>query len=91
MPRSSSERPSSLQLWTADECAECLTVSPSLRAKLWEIVAEARNPTPLGGDGSGNTVETPDGRLSSENDDKIENFWSRLTEAEQEELRQAAP
>lgn len=83
-----------LKTWTADEMAECLTISDALSAKLWRIVSEAETHTPLGGDGSpdrrGNpTVETPDGRLNETEDDKPRQFWKKLTEDEQDELNKA--
>lgn len=82
--------PSGLEYWTADEVAECLDYwksltreeGESLYAKLWRFLAEAKNPTPLGGDGSNGTVETPDGRLSRTNDDKVGHWWSRLNDRE---------
>lgn len=77
--------PAKLELWTADEVAECLDGVPmGLYRKLWTIVSEAKNPTPLGGDGSNGTVETPDGRLSPDNDDK--NWWGKLSEEHQKIL-----
>ena len=76
--------PEGLKYWTADEVAECLSgIGPDLYRKLWEILNEAENPTPLGGDGSNGTVETPDGRLELDNDDKAGHWWAKLTQAEQ--------
>ena len=76
--------PEGLKYWTADEVAECLSgIGPDLYRKLWEILNEAENPTPLGGDGSNGTVETPDGRLELDNDDKAGHWWAKLTPAEQ--------
>lgn len=51
--------------WTADEIAECLPISDNLSRKLWQFLKDAKNPTPLGGDGSNGTVEEPAGRLDS--------------------------
>lgn len=75
--------PSELELYTADEIAECFDgIGKPLYAKLWKLLSEAKNPTPLGGDGSNGTVETPDGRLDSRNDDKMVNLWVKLTQDE---------
>ena len=82
--------PEGLKYWTADEVAECLNgIGPDLYRKLWEILAEAKNPTPLGGDGSNGTVETPDGRLDEDNDDKAPHWWVKLTPAEQTTIASA--
>lgn len=81
--------PDGLDLWTADEVAECLGVSDRLRGRLWNMLAEAKNPTPLGGDGSNGTVETPDARRDPDNDDKIGNLWPKLTESERDEIAAA--
>ena len=91
--------PESLMYWTADEVAECLDSHRylpdgyidkhyggnkwGLNSRLWEILSEADNPTPMGGDGSDGTVETPDGRLDLDNDDKAPHWWDKLEEAEQ--------
>lgn len=85
------EMPSELEFWTADEVAECLDYQKhltqdegsALYRKLWKILGEAANPTPLGGDGSNGTVETPYERLSLSNDDKAGHWWDRLKEKEQ--------
>ena len=83
------EMPEWLEYWTADEVAECLYPGgcETLYGKLWEFVCEAEEAgtaTPLGGDGSNGTVETPDGRLDPANTDKGPHWWSRLTSAEQQ-------
>lgn len=78
-----------LTYWTADQVAECLDVSSDTRRKLWDILSEAKNPTPFGGDGSDGTVEEPAGRLDEENDDKAPHWWSKLTPQEQEEINKA--
>jgi len=83
--------PEGLEYWTADEVAECLDYtsymakpeSDRLYARLWSFISEAENPTPLGGDGSNGTVETPCGRLSLDNDDKAGHWWHRLEQNEQ--------
>jgi hypothetical protein len=76
--------PEGLKYWTADEVAECLSgIGPALYSRLWDILSAAKNPTPLGGDGSNGTVETPDGRLDLDNDDKAPHWWGELTPAEQ--------
>lgn len=72
--------PEGLEHWTADTCAEVLPGIGGLYDRLWAILAEAKSPTPLGGD---ITVEEPSGRLDSSNDDKAKNFWSKLTAMEQ--------
>lgn len=78
--------PEGLAYWTADEVAECLGYwqhLPEERARalygwLWRTLSDASNPTPLGGDGTNGTVETPDGRLDLDNDDKAGHWWARL-------------
>lgn len=81
--------PEGLNYWTADEVSECLGVSKETRIHLWKLLSEANNPTPLGGDGSNGTVETPDGRLSLDNDDKMINVWGKLTLGERVEIIRA--
>ena len=90
--------PELLTLMTADEVAECLSYhkhlteeeGTTLYRKLYSFLSGASNPTPQGGDGSNGTVETPEDRLDSSNDDKSEHWWSRLSEREQQALTQAA-
>lgn len=92
-----SEMPSQLSYWTADEVAECLSYEKflgedegrNLYRKLWSFLNEAKNPTPLGGDGTNGTVEYPCGRQSLENDDKAGHWWDRLTEKEQSAISSA--
>lgn len=81
--------PDQLNYWTADEVAECLSVSSALYLKLWSILSAAENPTPLGGDGSNGTVETPDERLDEDNDDKAPHWWVKLNNNEQREVADA--
>ena len=82
--------PTGLDLWTADEVAECLSgLGSDLVRKLWRFVEAAENPTPLGGDGSNGTVEEPSGRLSLENDDKAGHWWGLLTENERETIAES--
>ena len=54
-----------------------------LDRKLWGFLDSAKNPTPMGGDGSNGTVETPDGQLDLDNDDKPRYWWTKLTIVEQ--------
>lgn len=82
--------PSGLELWTLDEAAECLRIPEEVYAELWRLLGECRNKTPLGGDGSGGTVEDPSERLDSANDDKLGTCWEKLSGAAQEHLRKAA-
>jgi hypothetical protein len=89
--------PGVMAYFTADEAAETLDYWPhlteqegnDLSRKLWQFLAEAKNPTPLGGDGTNGTVETPEERLSLRNDDKGSHWWDRLTEREQIALAKA--
>jgi len=83
------EMPSALEFYTADEAAECLPVSNRLSGKLWSILAECENKTPLGGDGSNGTSELPDVRSDTRYDDKAGHWWSLLTEEEQQEIAAA--
>jgi hypothetical protein len=76
--------PEGLKYWTADEVAECLSgIGPDLCSKLWDILSAAKNPTPLGGDGSNGTVEEPHERYDEDHDDKATHWWAELTAAEQ--------
>ena len=86
------EMPGSLEYYTADEVAECVSYEAhlpegyekgALYRKLWTFATYAENPTPLGGDGTNGTVETPDGRMDPLNDDKAPHWWDKLTEVEQ--------
>jgi len=82
--------PEGLTYWTADEVAECLGgIGPDLYRRLWNILSEAKNPTPLGGDGSNGTVETPGERLDEDNDDKAPHWWGNLNETEQRAIADA--
>ena len=82
--------PHQIELWTADEVSECLDgLGDRLCSKLWGFLESSENPTPSGGDGSDGTVETPDGRLDSENDDKATNWWDKLEVEEQETIVRA--
>lgn len=83
------QMPEGLEYWTADEVAEVLYPSAEIASKLWKILSEAKNPTPLGGDGTGGTVETPDMRLDVRNDDKASHWWSKFTEQEQQLIADA--
>jgi len=89
--------PEGLEYWTADEVAECVDYERfmpegkswrELYSKLWRILAESKNPTPLGGDGSNGTVEYPCGRRSLQNDDKARHWWDKLEEFEQSAIAQ---
>jgi hypothetical protein len=89
--------PGALEYYTADEVAETVDYHKHLSKgeamelcrKLWGFLAEAKSPTPLGGDGSDGTVETPDGRLDLDNDDKAAHWWGRLDQSEQAALVKA--
>jgi hypothetical protein len=90
--------PAALKSWTADEVAECLDLDLGkaqrrrLYGKLWSFVSEAEaagTATPLGGDGSDGTVETPDGRLDPEDTDKAPHWWGRLDPHEQAAISKA--
>lgn len=90
--------PDLFELYTADEVSECIEYQkhlPTERASalsraLWQFLADAKNPTPLGGDGSNGTVETPGERLSLENDDKAAHWWDKLDRDWQEALVKSA-
>ena len=84
--------PSELELWTADEVAECLVPlqETNLYVKLWRVIKDATNPTPLGGDGTNGTVEYPCGRQSRDNDDKALHWWSKLDDQDREIIINAA-
>jgi hypothetical protein len=84
--------PPGLEEMTADECAETLTVSKELYAKLWAISNDALtrgSNTPCGGDGTDGTVEAPDDRLGTHWADKVGSFWASLTEDERGKLADA--
>lgn len=79
-----------LMYWTADEVAECLNPKVTgLYEKLWTFLEIAKNPTPVGGDGSNNTVEDPTARFDLANDDKASYWWPKLTEKEQIAINKA--
>lgn len=88
--------PSELEYYTADEVAECVPYQKHLPPeygswelldwKLYSFLADAENPTPIGGDGSDGTVETPCGRMSLANDDKAMHWWGKLTRVEQQAI-----
>ena len=89
--------PNGLEYYTADRIAESFDYwshmpseeASSLYSKLWDFVSESKNPTPMGGDGSNGTVETPGELLDLDNDDKAGHWWHRLTEKEQAAIVQS--
>lgn len=91
------EMPSRLEYYTADEVAETIDYqkylpkdrSDALYRELWRILSDAKNKTPLGGDGSNGTVETPGERLDSDNDDKAPHWWESLDRDFQSAIAQA--
>lgn len=86
------EIPSGMEYSTADEIAECLSFPDPdgrLYRKLWSFLSDSANPTPLGGDGTDGTVETPDGRTDLANDDKTRHWWHRLDAIDQQTLATA--
>ena len=86
--------PNGLKEWTADEVAEGLSYgkyvedSNALYRKLYELLRDSNNPTPLGGDGDGDTVEDPAGRLG-DFDDKAPHWFRHLTVSEQQAIAKA--
>lgn len=80
-----------LSEWTLDEVAEALDgVSMATSGVLWGLRDDdSSNNTPMGGDGTGGTVETPDGRLG-DFDDKLARHWHKLTADQQNEINEAA-
>lgn len=80
-----------LREWTADEVAECLSVSLETSGRLWELKTKAKNQTPLGGDPGEQpgTVETPEQRLGDFGD-KMPRIWKHLTPEQQKEINDAA-
>ena len=86
----SSEIPTGLAYWTADQLAECLSVSHDTYVRLWEIVAECEKvgtAMPLGGDGSEGTTELP--IIADSYSNQPHAFWEALTIGQQEEIRDA--
>lgn len=73
--------PRALALWTVDQVAECINVPTALSGKLWQFKERSTVQTPLGGDGSNGTVETPAEQLGVGND-KLQHWWHELTDAE---------
>lgn len=75
-------------MWTLDEVAECLDVSGELSGKLWSMLEKIPegDRTPMGGDGTGGTVEYPDARWNPEDSDKLHHHWDSLSESEQKEI-----
>lgn len=79
--------PDSLTFWTVTEVAECIDgIDDDLCRKLWRFLNEAKNPTPMGGDGTNGTVEYPEQRRDPGNDDKLAQVWDKLTEDEQAQI-----
>lgn len=78
--------PEGLEYWTLDEVAECLNVGMDLYRKLWKLLDDCENVTPIGGDGSNDTVEYPDARYGTTEDDKARQWWNKLTQEEQKEI-----
>ena len=76
--------PEGLEYWTLDEVAECLPgIGDSLYRKLWSLLEDCETTTPIGGDGTNGTVEYPDARHGTTEDDKASQWWPKLTAAEQ--------
>ncbi len=90
--------PKQFVYWTADEIENCIDPTGeydgALTEEQWHAVMnklaaftceaiDAGTATPLGGDGSNGTVETPDGRLDPANTDKAPHWWHRLEAFEQ--------
>ena len=79
-----------LKYWQAHQIAECLPYEnfldkesgDDLYVKLWNIQNNSENQTPMGGDGSNGTMETPDDLMNLEYTDKAIHFWDQLTEEE---------
>lgn len=98
-PETFTPMPDSLRCTTADTIAECFEYgkhldkaeADALYGKLWGFLSESKSPTPLGGDGSNGTVETPDGRLDPTNDDKAPHWWHRLSERERQAIIKGDP
>ena len=93
------EMPPAFQYWTVDEIAECVSYqkhldskekSEALYRKLWEFLEQSENKTPLGGDGSNGTVETPYEQMSDKFGDKITHWWDKLSTEEQSALVKGA-
>lgn len=84
--------PEGLCYWTADQAAECLSLSAALYTRLWYGFVGKGDCKPLGGDGSPDrngrrTTEEP--IVSVEYDDCMEKVWPKLTDAERDELEAA--
>lgn len=80
------QMPEGLEYWTCDEVAECLSFDDpgnELYSKLWTILDNANKVTPIGGDGNNGTVEYPDARYGTTEDDKAKQWWAKLTKDEQ--------
>jgi hypothetical protein len=92
--------PDCLTYCTADEVAETMTfekhlseaAGEALYSKLWSFVneaAKAGKQTPIGGDGTGGTVETPEQRLDLDCTDKAGHWWKKLDQDEQQAIIKA--
>lgn len=68
---------------TGDEVANCWPVSAELSHKLENMAYSATSPSPLGGDGSHGTTETPE---PHEGNDTLAYLWAVLTESERAEI-----
>lgn len=68
------------EFWTLDEVINCLNVGEGVCFRLGELFGNVPEDdrTPLGGDGTDGTVETPDGRMG-DFADKLSRCWDGLS------------
>ncbi len=76
--------PDEIEFMTADEIAETMNVNQETYSALWNIVTDAKNTKPLGGDGSGGTVEWPE--ATNHHDDQPKYFWAKLNCAARQDI-----
>lgn len=85
------QMPEGLEELTLDEVAETLPISDDeIYRKCWSLLGSVSEDqrTPLGGDGSDGTVETPDGRLGDFKD-KMNHHWNQFTPEQQKIIADA--
>ena len=81
--------PEWLEYWSVDQIAECLSYDDpdgSLYARLWNFLGEGDDVTPVGGDGSDGTAETPDACFGDDHSDSPVRLWPLLTDAHRNAL-----
>jgi len=90
MPNKILKVPDAFRYMSLDEVGECVSgITPDTYRDLWETLTKAKNPKPLGGDGSDGTTEEPivsDGQYGTD----LVAGWPHLKESSRENIVAAA-